>query len=257
MSFQPIQGVQVTPFNQTYLVFNSLSRGEVGRLCLDLLINNNDVRKIGYYRSQFIADKVQISNLQGKYQLLLSAELYQYKKYTFLQIRSGFFEGRKKQFLEEIHDFVSQNSFKSLIFLSSLPISDRPDFEINSPIPNTYYYGNPKFEQLQSKEQILNLSQFKNINLIKREDQEIHDVLYGSGLSYHFSKRKEFADFSFCALLIYAQPGSDLVGAARLLQQFIHAQDDQAAYKPLTFQEKDITKNISYSLDSVVILQDE
>lgn len=67
---------------------------------------------------------------------------------------------------------------------------------------------------------------FKPLQVLTRSDQQDVDVLEGAGLAYHFMKRKEFKEFKFCILFVYAAHLQDITSACVLLKSFITSQVD-------------------------------
>jgi predicted ATP-grasp superfamily ATP-dependent carboligase len=76
-------------------------------IALDLFILNEGMEKIGYYKSNYIAMGLSNDGLsvnEGEGNIILPAEVYHSaaRKLTFLIIRSGVYQGKKRLFGKEL-----------------------------------------------------------------------------------------------------------------------------------------------------------
>jgi predicted ATP-grasp superfamily ATP-dependent carboligase len=94
---------------------------------LDLYILNENMQKVGYYKSDYITpgvsnDGLSLSSDEG--QLTLPAEIFvsspsSTNKLTFLVLRSGVLSGMMRKFGDELSNFIKTSGFTNVIILTS------------------------------------------------------------------------------------------------------------------------------------------
>ncbi|VDL59487.1 unnamed protein product [Hymenolepis diminuta] len=120
------------------LIIACVGVGNVGQLCMDVLISSLEPVFVGYLNSPSVPPIVGSSpypELTSSPPLACSLELYDddSRKLSFLQVRVPVFSGARDQFGKEIAHFVSEQKFSRVILLSSSFAMTRKDQQLRGP----------------------------------------------------------------------------------------------------------------------------
>ncbi|KRX07642.1 hypothetical protein PPERSA_11191 [Pseudocohnilembus persalinus] len=169
--------------------------GDVGTVAIDLLAYNNDeISKIGYYKSQYLQSVVGNSDSINDFQSLsLPGEIYEAKGYIFLQFRGKVRAGRRKQFLEELRDFLKQHEFSEIIILGAS--SEQNKLDISQEGKQIFCVPFPNY-----KGKAIDQTEFKSGQELfeAQKNDEFNEVLTGTGLARVMYKAEDlFTGFKF------------------------------------------------------------
>ena len=112
------------------LIQSALSVGSVGTITLDLLVINNQFKKIGYFNTRCLESAVGVlPKAFGNEVIGLPAELYLKGDVLILQLRAKVRKGYSFDLVKDIKKLAEENRFKEIIFAGSLTFgySSRPD----------------------------------------------------------------------------------------------------------------------------------
>lgn len=154
MTFVPLPGQDKPDFKDNLLVFPTHGAGLSAFIACDLLIlNDPNMKKLGYYRSEFMAPGVSNDGLtvgaQQAGTLIMPCEIYQNagSKLTLFVLRGGPASGKSWKFKDELVAWVKQEQFREVSILSATINPIRRERESNRLIPRVFgYLGTKQFK---------------------------------------------------------------------------------------------------------------
>ncbi|KMS65501.1 hypothetical protein BVRB_035360, partial [Beta vulgaris subsp. vulgaris] len=121
----------------------AVSIGNVGQLCVDLLINTEKtfhLKKIGILTSKFVLPLVGYLGANSN-QLTLALEVYHSSEWgiTVVQQRTPVIIGKHDEFCEEVSQWIESIGFASVLVLASSPAYRRSDRQLQGDSPDAIF----------------------------------------------------------------------------------------------------------------------
>lgn len=116
---QFIEQDQKPNFQKNTIFIGVPSIGSVGQLCIDLLINSFQAKRVGFIYTKFVTPVVgnDCFTEEKKGKIHTSVEVYQFEELTFVQIRAPI--SNPKLFSTNFVDWIKKEGFSKLVILSS------------------------------------------------------------------------------------------------------------------------------------------
>jgi len=197
---------------------------------LDLYILNEDMHKVGYYKSDYIAPGVSNDGLSlnpNEGNLTLPAEIFvsapgAANKLTFLVLRSGILSGQMRKFGDELVSFINSNGFSNVVVLSSTMSPVQRERNTNRLIPEVFgYVSNAVYQAVPNFYEVYGIRKFgywmaenlrqENITGKKKNHIEL-DELMGAGLAKGLIKAFNKKGVKATLFVIFTSGGIDFVG---------------------------------------------
>jgi len=130
------------------LVYPTLSAGMGPAMAVDLFILNENAKKLGYIKCDYISPLIANDALsldgQEDGSLQLPCTLFQSadKRFTFFILRSGVVSGKMKEFGLALAEFIVKGGFSRITILSSTLSPVKRGRDTNKQIPEVYGYVN-------------------------------------------------------------------------------------------------------------------
>ncbi|CDI98673.1 proteasome assembly chaperone 2 [Echinococcus multilocularis] len=154
--------------------------GNVGQLCMDVLISSIESAFAGYLNSPHVPPVVgppPYPELSSTAPLACSLELYDddSRRLSLLQVRVPVFPGARDRFATEIVDFIMQQKFSRVVLLSSSFAMTRKDQQLRGP---------PLQYSVTSATKVEDIEALSRIGLMKLVREEVLDGDNQSVASY-------------------------------------------------------------------------
>ncbi|VDK32385.1 unnamed protein product, partial [Taenia asiatica] len=151
------------------LVIACAGVGNVGQLCMDVLISSIESVFAGYLNSAHVPPVVgppPYPEIPSTAPLACSLELYDddFRKLSLLQVRAPVFPGAHDRFATEIVDFIKQQKFSRVILLSSSFAMTRKDQQLRGP---------PLQYSVTSATRVEDIEALSRIGLMKLVEEEV------------------------------------------------------------------------------------
>jgi len=134
-------------FKDCLCVIPAVSVGNVGQLCVDVLLSNVGAVKIGFLHDQnvlpYAGNDTASDTITGKISVSLEVFYVPSKQVVIVQQRSPCISGRKISFTKNLCDWIEKSDFKQVILLTSTEASKRDDTDLAAGSPFSYFLTHP------------------------------------------------------------------------------------------------------------------
>jgi len=207
-------------WNGYTLVYASVSIGNVGQLCAELLLSNlkNDVQKVAFIEDDAVLPMIgrKVSR-DGQSQLCHALEVYvcEGKKLVILQQRAPLVKGRIPSFRKKLISWMKLSGFTTTYTLSSVSSHIRMDEDLQG--------AQFRFLCTSSglRDDFINNQQWMEYSCKKvYPDGQERYTLPGSGIVRSLFEQCKEEDIPFVSLLMFCSPGNNSHEALQLLTYF-------------------------------------
>lgn len=147
--FVPIHGTEfdATRLRNTTMVLPSQCAGLSSHIGMELFILNNNMQRVGFYKTDFLAPVVMNDNMtlagQPMGQISMPAEIWfsEERAMTFLMVRTGPCGGMRK-FADELVAFIMSTDFARVTLLTATTSPVSRERDSNRQLPEVFAYCN-------------------------------------------------------------------------------------------------------------------
>ncbi|VDM33578.1 unnamed protein product [Hydatigera taeniaeformis] len=162
------------------IIISCAGVGNVGQLCMDVLISSIESIFAGYLNSDYVPPIVgppPYPELTSTAPLACSLELYDddFRKLSLLQVRAPVFPGVHSRFATEIVDFIMRQKFARVILLSSSFAMTRKDQQLR---------GSPLQYSVSLATKVEDIEALSRIGLMRLVKEEVSDGGMKNGVSH-------------------------------------------------------------------------
>lgn len=119
------------PLKGKLLMAGPNSMAYLGVICLDLLIQTVPFIRTAHLDSHLVEPIVGTSIYNGSNSLNTTFEVYTYRDFTIMQLRSNVIKGYSIEFSKQLASWIKQNDFESITIISGLDKRRRNDTQLS------------------------------------------------------------------------------------------------------------------------------
>ncbi|EGG25372.1 proteasome assembly chaperone 2 [Cavenderia fasciculata] len=221
--FVSSQGSNTPSFNDHVLLWPALTLGNIGQLCIDLIINTYGFERVGYIYDENIIPVVgNDTYTTNKGVMSTAVEVYQLAstKITIVQQRSPIIAGRYTKFSNNLYKWFNDSQFSQLLFISSTNANKRIDSQLS---------GNQLRYVISQSINNESLGKLKSLSIPEMETQgqiviDGQVQLLSDRLTGLARDMKDLVSDKFLALVLFCSEGdntADAINVARFVSQYI------------------------------------